>query len=142
MAIIRKSPIPRGRYWADVVQNQKFPNALMEFDLWLYRNAGNVSIVNKETFGALWNGIAHNWYLFDVKLPVEWPKDKGFGFPNVAQSPENPKAPRVETYADTSTIPEPEGVFDQFQDFLNSSKSLIVIGIAIYAFAQLAGKRK
>lgn len=137
MTIERRNPVPKGRYWVDIIDTKSYPGARLFFYGWLARNRGKVEVVKKESFGALVTGAARDWYLFDVKLPVEWEKGQGFGLPTIVKSAENPTAPVVTTAADTGTRPPPPPSFsEQLSDMFQDAKTIAIIGILIYAFSK------
>jgi hypothetical protein len=143
MTIERRNPVPKGRYWVDIIDTKSYPGARLFFVAWLARNRGKVEVVKKESFGALITGAARDWYLFDVKLPVEWEKGQGFGLPTIVRSAENPTAPVVTKPEDTATKPPPAPSFsEQLSEMFADAKSIAFIAIAIYAFSKMGnGKR-
>lgn len=114
MAIERRNPVPKGRYWVDIIDTPINPGARLAFVAWIAQNAGNVVVVKREQFGALETGVPRDWYLFDVKLPVKWELNKGFGLPTIVKSAENPTAPVVTKAADTRTEHKPRTITDEF----------------------------
>lgn len=142
MAIERRNPVPKGRYWVDVIDTKSYPGARLFFSAWLARNRSAVVVVKKESYGSLITGAARDWYLFDVMTPVTWEKGQGFGLPTIVRSAENPKAPVVTTAADTGVRPPPPPPFsDQISNIFDDFKTVGLIALAIYAFSQFGSKR-
>jgi hypothetical protein len=141
MAIERRNPVPKGRYWVDIIDTKSYPGARLFFHAWLARNRGKVEVVKKESFGALITGAARDWYLFDVKIPVTWEKGQGFGLPTIVKSAENPTAPVVTTSADTGTRPPPPpSLSEQLSDMFADAKTIAFMALAVYVLTQ-TGKR-
>jgi len=100
MPMVRKNPLPAGRYWIYI---QK-PSA----DIWalyLKKNADILTVERKDTYGELWPFISPNetFYIFSTKEPSIWPR--GVGFANTAgaevKSPDDTKIRGpVPTYKD------------------------------------------
>lgn len=133
MAIERRNPVPKGRYWVDIIDTKSYPGARLFFTAWLARNRGKVEVVQKESFGNLITGAPRDWYLFDVKIPVTWERGQGFGLPTIVRSAENPTAPVVTKPEDTATRPaEPPGFLDQLKDALEDGKTLALIGLGLF----------
>lgn len=139
MAIQRKNPLPIGRYWVDIVATQSYPGIQLYFYSWLRQNREAVNVVQKEHFGALWNALERDWYLFDVTKPVKWDTTKGFGLPTIVQLGANPTI--VVKPEDTVQKPDPEGPMDIINDFLADAKSVLLIGALLWLFTQTGGKR-
>lgn len=141
MTIERRNPVPKGRYWVDIIDTKSYPGARLFFVAWLARNRGKVEVVKKESFGALVTGSARDWYLFDVKLPVTWEKGQGFGRPTIVRSAENPTAPVVTKPEDTATKPPPPPSFtEQLSEMLQDAKTILIIGALVYAFSKSGNK--
>jgi hypothetical protein len=133
MAIERRNPLPKGKYWVDIIDTPKVPGARLYFTAWLARNRGKVKVIKKEEFGALITGKARDWYLFEVLEPVTWETDKGFGLPSQVMSFENPNAPVVTSSADTATRPEPPaGPLEQLNELFGDAKALAFILLGAY----------
>jgi hypothetical protein len=82
MPMVRKNPLPVGRYWIFIQANSQDI-----FDLWLKKNADAVTVERKDTYGGLWPIIKPNetFYVFAVKEEgIIWPR--GVGFPNSADA--------------------------------------------------------
>lgn len=144
MAIERRSPLPNGRYWVDIIDRR---GEALEFDAWIQRgvNAGKLALINREqkgqsTWSLDYSGVRYVFYLFDVLQPVEWPKGKGWGFPSIARSEAHPMAPEVTKAEDTGVRPTVPGTFDTITDLLGDAKTLALVAIGIYLYSQL-GKR-
>jgi len=144
MAVERRNPLPVGRYWVDILDPPKSTTShILLFDAWLAGNRDKVALRRKEERGTtLWSldysGVRDNWYLFDVLEPVEWPRDRGFGFPTIAQSPTAPKAPKVETSADTVQRPPEPSISDDFSRLFDDIKTGAVALVILWAL--LKGK--
>lgn len=144
MTIERRSPLPVGRYWVDIIDRR---GEVLEFDSWIKRGVadGKLALINSEQKGTkLWSldnsGVLYTFYLFDVLEPVEWPKNKGWGYPSVARSEAHPTAPEVKTATDTGVRPTVPGPIDTITDLLGDAKTLAFVAIGIYLYSQL-GKR-
>lgn len=82
MPMVRKNPLPPGRYWIYIQQASQDI-----FDLWLKKNSDVVTVERKDSSGGLWPLIAPNetFYVFLVKeAGIIWPR--GVGFPNTADA--------------------------------------------------------
>jgi hypothetical protein len=83
MAMVRKNPLPAGRYWIFI---QKASQDI--FDLWLKKNSDVITIEKKETYGDLGVPLLikpnESFYVFLVSEPTIWPR--GVGFPNTADA--------------------------------------------------------
>jgi len=135
MAMQRKNPVPPGKYWVD-----QFEQRILEFDMWLRRNDDKVKVIKREEFARLWNGRQRVWYLFQVQQPVKW--EKGWGFPTIAQSAENPTAPVVEKPDDTVTKPPPPlGPIEQLESLFEDAKTVAFIALLAYLWTQSGSKR-
>ena len=104
MAMMRKNPLPPGRYWIYI---QK-PSAEV-WEGWLKRNADVVTVEKKEEYGGLGPFINPNetFYIFNVKEPTIWPR--GVGFANTAD-------PSVKGSEDTVIRPPPMTPADVLRD--------------------------
>jgi hypothetical protein len=107
--MMRKNPIPVGRYWIYI---QK-PSADV-WERWLAINKDIVSVERKDESGALWPFIKANetFYIFNVKEPTIWPR--GVGFANTA-------GPQVTSPEDTVQRPPPPTVTDILTDMANTA---------------------
>lgn len=139
MTIERRNPLPKGRYWVDIVDSPKFPGARITFSGWLTRNSG-VKVIKRESFGALVTGKARDWYLFEVLQPVVWERNRGWGFPSIVQSPENPTAPKVEKPEDTAQRPPPPTIRDAAGELFGDLSPWAWLALGVLAWSQL-GKR-
>ena len=152
MALERRNPIPRGRYWLAAVDQQ----AILWFDTWLRQHDTTVRVVKREqhegTFGFglepgavlwdtstwQWGAVGHSqwvWYLFDVLEPTpRWTAGvKGLGaFPNVVKSAANPTAPAIATAADTVQRPKPVAASDWLGEIFSDWKTVAVVAAALY----------
>jgi hypothetical protein len=137
VAIERRNPVPKGRYWVDIIDTRTNPAARLYFSSWLLRNSKKVKVVKVENYGALYSGANRDWYLFDVLDPVTWETGKGFGLPTIVQSPENPNAPVVTKPEDTATKPPPPaGPLEQLETMFEDAKTVVLIGLALWLFTQ------
>ena len=78
------------------------------------KNADKLKLLKREdkgttTFSTDYSGVRYSFFLFDVLEPVEWPRNKGFGFPSIAQSEFQPTAPKIEKYRGYGSTPESSG---------------------------------
>lgn len=82
MAMVRKNPLPAGRYWIYI---RKGASADI-FELWLSHHKDVVTVERKDMYGDLWPIIKadETFYVFNTKSPVVWPR--GVGFPNAADA--------------------------------------------------------
>lgn len=145
MTIERRSPLPVGRYWVDIIDRR---GEVLEFDSWIKRGVadGKLALINREQKGAtLWSldnsGVRYTFYLFDVLEPVEWPKNKGWGYPSVARSEAHPKAPKIETADDTGSRPRIPGPIETITELLGDAKTLALVALGLYLYSQLDKKR-
>ena len=134
MAIERRNPLPRGRYWVDIIDRK---GEVLAFEIWLMKNADKLKLLKREdkgttTFSTDYSGVRYSFFLFDVLEPVKWPRDKGFGFPSIAQSEFQPQAPKIEKSEDTGVRPKVPGPFDMLAKALGDAKTLAIIGLALY----------
>lgn len=81
MAMMRKNPLPKGRYWTDV-----FKEKIPQFEEWLKRNKDTVTVEKRESFGDVFGFAAYRvWYLFSVTAePGPIYMQRVFGFPTLA----------------------------------------------------------
>jgi hypothetical protein len=154
MPIERRNPVPKGRYWADIIDSKSYPGCSLAFTEWLAKNKKSVVVVQMKQVDStdmlsLDAGYQYSpkrrWYLFDVTSPVVWPKNAGFGLPNIVRSKENPTAPVVTSPADTATKPPPQSggaiLSDWFaQTFSGATGCLLLAGIA-WALSSNGSKR-
>ena len=145
MTIERKSPLPVGRYWVDIIDRR---GEVLEFDAWVKRgvSAGKLALINREQKGTTtwsldYSGVRYTFYLFDVLEPVEWPKNKGWGYPTIARSEAHPEAPRIETADDTGVRPRVPSPIETITSFLGDAKTLAFVALGIYLYSQLEKKR-
>lgn len=141
MPIERRNPLPKGRYWADIVDSPKWIGARLTFAAWLQRNAAKVRVVSKQEFGAMTTGKARDWYLFDVLEPVTWERNQGWGLPSTVKSPENPNAPVVTKPEDTAQRPPTPTSTDMFSDLFADVKTIGWLALGIYLWSQMGGRR-
>jgi len=97
----RRSPLPKGRYWADMFVQPDF-DQVAAMNEWLTANRGVVRLESSQSFDS---DPPRTWYLFEVTggpggtfLP-EW---VGIGFPTIATAD-------VHSSDDTVQKPDPEG---------------------------------
>lgn len=101
MALERRNPLPRGRYWVDVFDLVSThpatdgENMQAAFRNWLARNADTVRVESTQSFDT---EPARDFYIFRVLDPVSW---EGPGFPEIATD-------GVQSSADTTQRPDPE----------------------------------
>jgi hypothetical protein len=136
--------LPVGRYWIDIIDP---PNTLhpriVGFEGWLDVNglAGKTKLLRREELGStLWSldysGTRRNWYLFEVFEPVEFPHDRGWGYPSIVQSPTAPNAPVVTSSADTLTRPPPQTASDALSELFSDAKGIVGIALLAYLFTR------
>lgn len=137
--IQRQDPVPPGRYWIDVPQEQ-FP----QWDDLVERNKGAIQIDHHETtFRSVdddpMKGI-DEWFIFFVTAPVSWPH--GFKAPNTAPDwiqrrsdvyarPEDPRRHPLRTTAEEARRAAQEAAEWAQGELV----PLLVIGAALYYFA-------
>lgn len=136
MTVERRNPLPVGRYWVDIIDSPRNPGARLAFRAWLAAAGRAVVVVKEEHFARLTHGRDRDWYLFDVRDPIAWPRDKGFGFPNVVQSPTAPNAAPVTSSADTAQRPPPRTWRDELDDIMGDGKSVAFIVAALYLLSR------
>lgn len=102
--MVRKNPLPPGRYWIFVQQ----PSSEI-FDLWLKQHSGEVQVEKREDSGGVWPFISplESFVIFRVDAATVWPR--GVGFPNAAD-------PATTKAADVVTRPPPPTVKDVVKD--------------------------
>ncbi len=134
MAVERRNPVPKGRYWVSIVDTPKYPSARSLFKSYLSDHADTIGVVGKTTQDNL------DWYLFDIRSPTRWAFTSAF-LPAIVRSPENPNAPVVNTIDDVVLRPEPPKPFgEQVQDILSDAKTILILAGLWWAFSQ-SGKR-
>jgi hypothetical protein len=145
MPIERRSPLPVGRYWVDIIDRR---GEVLEFDGWIKRGvaAGKLALIKREDKGTTtwsldYSGVRYTFYLFDVLEPVEWPKNKRWGYPTIARSEAHPEAPKIETADDTGVRPTVPSPIETINDFLGSAKTLALVALGVYVYFQLDKKR-
>ena len=142
MPIERRNPLPKGRYWVDIIDRK---GEVLAFEFWLIKNAAKLKLLKREdkgttTFSTDYSGIRYSFFLFDVLEPVEWPRNKGWGFPSIAQSEFQPTAPKIEKSEDTGVRPKVPGPLESLTEALSDAKTFTLIALAIYAFTQSGRK--
>lgn len=101
MTLQRESPLPPGRYWADMFRTENFDQveAMQE---WVAANPGLVRVITTESHES--EDVPRVWFLFETfekgGIRPEW---VGIGLPTIAP-------PGVTSSADTVQRPDPEGV--------------------------------
>lgn len=142
--IERRSPLPVGRYWVDIIDRG---GQVLEFDGWLKRAqaSGNVALLKRESKGTTtwsldYSGVRYTFYLFDVLNPIAWPRNKGWGFPSIAQSATAPNAPKIEKADDTGSRPTVPGPLEQLNEIFTDAKTIALIAVGAYIYFQ-ANKR-
>lgn len=111
MAIERRNPLPVGQYWVDV-----FSKDQLSFAGWIADNASSLTVDKKETF--ISTDPPHEWYLFTVKIPVQW---NGPGFPTINQA-------GASTSSETADRPpEPRPVVEQLEDAADTVKGVVTV---------------
>jgi hypothetical protein len=105
MAMVRKNPLPAGRYWIDIPRGSQDI-----WDLWLKKNADVVHVEKKESDSWLKTSITN--YIFTVDEPTIWPR--GVGFPNTAGA-------EVKKKADVVQRPPPPTAADVVKDIAQTA---------------------
>lgn len=142
MAIERRNPVPKGRYWVAIFDTPRNPSARLLFDNYLARNANTIAVLRKDASIDILTGQAQNWYLFDVTAPTTWELNQGFGLPTIVRSAENPSAPEVNSPDDVVTRPEKPPTFaEQLDDLFASAKGIGLAIAVIWAVSTLKSRR-
>lgn len=134
MAVERRDPLPAGRYWTFVLEDE-----LGDWQRWVSSQVPLVHVVAAERKSALAPFLPAvfatrpdgsiimdakgAWFLFDVKAPVPW---VGFGFPTIVTDPTITSSSQVEQAPD----PEPEGKLTD--DMWREVKSVVLLGAGVY----------
>jgi len=95
MPLERRSPLPKGLYWLDVLGDNRDA-----FRDWRTVNAATVKVRGSESFPS--EGKGRDWIKFEVLAPTAWDA-KRFGFPNIIGAGE-----AINSSADTVQRPDPE----------------------------------
>jgi hypothetical protein len=106
MALERRTPIPVGRYWIDVI-GENIP----AFDAWA-RESPQVVIEASELFED--DEPRREWVLFRTTAPAAF-ENRLFGFPTIADE-------SVKTSGDTVQRPDPETTEDQIAKLASVAK--------------------
>lgn len=111
MPLERRSPLPVGLYWLDVLGDNR-----AAFQDWRDVHAAAVKVRTSEAFPEPAPG--RDWLKFEVLRPVAWDA-KRFGFPNIIRSGDS-----INSSADTVQRPDPEkDPLDKLGDELNNAGS-------------------
>jgi hypothetical protein len=112
MALERRSPLPPGMYWLDVLGDKR-----AAFIDWRRANKTTVRVRSTEAFPEPAPG--RDWYKFEVLQPTPWEATR-FGFPNIIASTD-----KIDSSADTVQRPDPEkDPLDKLGDALSSAGSV------------------
>lgn len=112
MPLERRSPLPPGLYWLDVLGAKR-----AEFIAWRTANKETVRVRSTEAFPAPAPG--RDWYKFEVLSATPWEAVR-FGFPNIIAATD-----RIDSSADTVQRPDPQkDPLDKLGDELSSAGSL------------------
>ncbi len=142
MAVERREPLPPGRYWIYILEDE-----LGDWDEWARAHSATVRVVATERKTALPShapavmvtrpdlsiimDAAGAWVLFDVLTPTPW---IGFGFPTIVTDRSITQSSHVEQAPD----PEPD---DQLaSDLWGEVKGLVLLAGGIYLGGVLLGK--
>jgi hypothetical protein len=141
MATQLKNPVPKGRYWADIIDTNLHMGARLQFLSWLVRNDKKVKVVKVEHFGRVEWGADRDWYLFDVLEPVVWEKGKGFGLPTIVQSADHPTAAPVTQSADTAP-PHPKipTISEQLSDMFSGSSTALWVLAGVWLMSKMGDR--
>ena len=144
MAVERRNPLPPGRYWVYVLEDE-----LEAWDEWAREHSATVRVVaseQKKKLPAFRPAIfatrpdlsiimdeAGAWILFDVTAPTEW---VGFGFPTIVTDMTITQSSQVEQ----APAPDPD---DQLaRDVWGEVKGLVLLAGGIYLAAAFIGRRR
>jgi hypothetical protein len=112
MALERRSPLPPGMYWLDVLGDKR-----AGFIDWRTANKDTVRVRSPEAFPEPAPG--RDWYKFEVLRATPWEATR-FGFPNRIAATD-----RIDSSADTVQRPDPEkDPLDKLGDELSSVGTL------------------
>jgi hypothetical protein len=125
MPLERRSPLPVGLYWIDVIGENR-----AAFQAWRSVQAAEVKVRASEQFD---DGPGRDWIKFEVLKPAAWDA-KRFGFPNTIAPGEV-----VTSSADTVQRPDPEkDPLDKLDDALSSGGGLTARLVEIVAVGGVA----
>lgn len=111
MSLERRSPLPVGLYWIDVLGEKR-----AAFIDWRTVNAETVKVRSTESFAD--EEPPRDWYKFEALKPTAWDA-KRFGFPNIIKAGE-----KINSSADTVQRPAPEkDPLDKLGDELGNASS-------------------
>lgn len=111
MPLERRSPLPAGNYWIDLLGDNR-----EAFRDWRTVNAFTVKVRGSESFPN--EGKGRDWVRFEVTEPTPWDA-KRFGFPNIIRPGEV-----ITSSADTVQRPDPEkDPLDKLGDELSNAGS-------------------
>lgn len=144
MAVERRDPLPPGRYWVYVLEDE-----LEAFDEWAREHSPSVHVVaseRKKKLSSYTPAIfvtrpdlsiimeeAGAWFLFDVTAPVPW---VGFGFPTIVTDPTITRSEQVEQ------APEPLPDDQLAKDVWDEVKGLVLLAGGIYLAAAFVGRKR
>lgn len=134
MAVERRDPLPPGRYWVYVLEDE-----LVRWDEWARDHSATVHVVSSERKKKLSSYTpalfvtrpdlsiimdeAGAWFLFDVSAPTPW---VGFGFPTIVTDP------AVRSSTDVEEAPDPEPDDQLAKDIWKEIRGLILLAGGVY----------
>lgn len=122
MAIERRNPLPKGKYWIDT-----FGDNRLKFADFL--KSSGVHVDATQSFDS---EPPRDWFLFTVSNPIPFDA-KAFGFPTIA-------TPDVKSADDTIQKPDlPKNALDDLDKTLGQLGTVVKLGLGILALA-LVGK--
>ena len=144
MAVERRDPLPPGRYWIYVLEDE-----LEDWDEWARDHSGAVHVVASERQttlspytpavmatrpdGSIIMDAAGAWILFDVMAPTPW---VGFGFPTIVTDPTITRSEQIVQ----APAPDPD---DQLaKDVWDEVKGLVLLAGGIYLLGSFLGRRR
>lgn len=144
MAVERRDPLPAGRYWIYVLEEE-----LADWDEWASEHSSTIHVVASERKKKLSPFIpaifvtrpdlsiimeaAGAWILFDVLSPTAW---VGFGFPTIVTDPTIRQSSEVEQ------APEPEPDDQLARDVWSRVEGLVLLAGGVYLLGAFLSRRR
>lgn len=131
MAIERRRPLPAGRYWLDVFDEDR---AAWETWSTAMKNVGRLKITHTESFPEIGDSKAHDFIIFETDAEtIGWPEEVG---------PLSVAGPNIQSSADTVDRPEPmPEVIDQIAtttgSIVSTGKTIFTVGLGVAVVAAL-----
>lgn len=134
MPLVRKNPMPAGRYWIDVPKP-----ARKIWDLFVKKNSDILKVEQDKSDTWLPGCGSIDWVLFTLSDLAIWPR--GIGFPNSADA--SVKA-RPDVHQAPPSMTEKEAVKEVARDIATTASeaassaftTALLIGLAIYVFTK------